>query len=423
MTAPSTPAACRFCGAALTHEACDFGDQPLANNLAPMVVPEAPDPRYPLRVMVCSGCLLAQLERTVDPAAMFGAYSYLSSVSVFWREHAARFAAMAMDRFALHRTSLVIEVGSNDGTTLAEFVARGIPCLGIDPAANIAPEAEKRGVPTMIAYFGAPIAATLAGEGRLADLLFANNVLAHGPELLDFVRGLALVLAPKGVLSIEVPHVLAMLVGDQFDTIYHEHVFYFSATVLDRVLASVGLAVFDVQTLSSHGGSLRVMAQHARTGGQPATPALAAIIAAEHGAGLSRPERYRTLADAAARVVGGLRRFLDQARAGSATVAAYGAAAKGTMLLNAAGVTAEELICVADANPLKQGHRIPGCRIPIVPPEAFRATQPDYVVVLPWNIAGEIMQATSFIGNWGGRFVVPSPVLRVSNVPHEESPL
>jgi hypothetical protein len=269
----------------------------------------------------------------------------------------------------------------------------------------------------MIAYFGEPVAATLARAGRLADLLFANNVLAHGPELLDFVRGLALVLAPGGVLSIEVPHVLAMLEGDQFDTIYHEHVFYFSATVLNRILASVGLAVFDVQSLSSHGGSLRVLAQHAGTGRQPTTPALAAITAAEHDAGLSRPERYRALADAAARVVGGLRRFLAQTHAEAATVAAYGAAAKGTMLLNAAAVTAEEILCVADANPLKQGHRIPGCRIPIVPAEAFRTTRPDYVVVLPWNIAGEIMRATSFIGDWGGRFVIPSPKLRVENPP------
>jgi len=407
------PVACRFCGADLTCEACDFGDQPLANNLVPMDAPAAPDPRFPLRVMVCPACLLVQLEQTAEPAAMFADYSYLSSVSAFWRDHAARFAAVAVDRFGLTGESLVIEVGSNDGTLLGQFVACGIPCLGVDPAANVAAEARRRGVPTLTAFFGEQTAAALARDGKRADLLVANNVLAHVPALMDFVRGLALALAPGGVLSIEVPHVLAMLEGAQFDTIYHEHVFYFSASVLRRVLAAAGLAVFDVQTLATHGGSLRLLAQHAGSGRHPATRSLDRVIAAERAAGLERPERYRTLADAAARVVGGLRKFLDRARMDGATVAAYGAAAKGTMLLNAAGAGAADIMFVADANPLKQGHRMPGCRIPIVPPDRLADARPDFLLVLPWNIADEIMQATSFIGAWGGRFVVPSPVLRV----------
>jgi SAM-dependent methyltransferase len=407
------PVACRFCGADLTCEACDFADQPLANNLVAMDAPDAPDPRFPLRVMVCSVCLLVQLERTADPAAMFGEYSYLSSVSAFWRNHTARFATMAVDRFGLTGKSLVMEVGSNDGTLLAQFVARGIPCLGVDPAANVAAEARRRGVPTLTAFFGEQTAAALARDGKRADLLVANNVLAHVPALMDFVRGLALALAPGGVLSIEVPHVLAMLEGAQFDTIYHEHVFYFSASVLRRVLAAAGLTVFDVETLVTHGGSLRLLAQHAASGLHPATTSLDRVIAAERAAGLERPERYRTLADAAARVVGGLRKFLDRARMDGATVAAYGAAAKGTMLLNAAGASSADIMFVADANQLKQGHRMPGCRIPIVPPDRLADARPDFLLVLPWNIADEIMRATSFIGAWGGRFVVASPVLRV----------
>lgn len=407
------PAACRCCGALLTIEACDLGAQPLANALVPMDAPDAPDPRFPLRVMVCATCLLVQLEQTADPAAMFADYRYLSAVSAVWRDHAARFTAMALERFALRPDSLVIEVGSNDGTLLAEFVARGIPCLGIDPAANLAAEARRRGVPTLTAFFGAQTAATLVRDGKRADLLLANNVLAHVPALADFVRSLALALAPGGVLSIEVPHVLAMLRGEQFDTIYHEHVFYFSARVLRQILAAAGLVVFDAQTLPTHGGSLRLLAQHAKGGRHQATDALEQVIAAEHDAGLEQPERYRAFADAAARVAGGLRRFLDQARADGATVAAYGAAAKGTMLLNAAGAGPTDILFVADANPLKQGHRVPGCRIPVVAPQRLREAQPDFLLVLPWNIAEEIIQATRDIGAWGGRFVVPSPVLRV----------
>jgi SAM-dependent methyltransferase len=407
------PVACRFCGADLTCEACDFGDQPLANNLVPMDAPDAPDPRFPLRVMVCAGCLLVQLEQTADPAAMFGEYSYMSSVSAFWRDHTARFAGMAVSRFGLTADSLVVEAGSNDGTLLRDFQALGIPCLGVDPAANVAAEARRRGVPTLTAFFGTEAAARLAREGRRGDLLVVNNVLAHAPGLMDFVGGLALALAPGGVVSIEVPHVLAMLDGAQFDTVYHEHVFYFSAAVLQRVLAAVGLVVFDVEALPTHGGSLRVFAQHAETGRHRATSALEQIVAAERRAGLHQPERYRVLADEAADVVGGLRKFLDQARADGVTVAAYGAAAKGTMLLNAAGADSSDIVFVADASPLKQGLRMPGCRIPIVSPDRLVVVRPDFLLVLPWNIAGEIMEATRFIGAWGGRFVVPSPVLRV----------
>jgi 2-polyprenyl-3-methyl-5-hydroxy-6-metoxy-1,4-benzoquinol methylase len=406
-------AACRFCGADLTFEACDLGEQPLANRLVPMDAPAAADPRFPLRVMICASCLLAQLEQTPDPAAMFTEYPYLSSVSSLWREHAARFAAMAVDRFALSVGGLVVKVGSNDGTLLSAFAGRGLRCLGVDPAENVAAEARRRGVPTITAYFGEQTAAVLRREHGPADLLVANNVLAHVPELNDFVRGLTLLLKPSGVLSIEVPHVLAMLRGAQFDTIYHEHVYYFSAMVLRAVLSAAGLALIDAETLPTHGGSLRLFARHSCCCESGTISALDDIFAAERNFGLERPECYRSFAEAAARVGGELRRFLNQARRDGATVAAYGAAAKGTMLLNAAGVTAEDIMFVADANPLKQGHRMPGCRVPIVPPDQLRTTRPDFVLVLPWNIAGEIIDAVSFIGDWGGRFVVPSPEFHV----------
>ena len=404
---------CRFCGATLSRVACDLGCQPLANALVPMDAPAHPDPRYPLCVMVCDSCLLLQLAEIVDPAALFLDYSYVSAVSSVWRAHVEAFAVMAQARFALTPESLVIEVGSNDGSLLRSFLRCGVRCLGIDPAANIAAVARDSGIPTMTAFFGAEIARNLAAEGERADLLVANNVLAHAPALTDFVQGLATLLAPTGVLSIEVPHVLTMLRDGQFDTIYHEHVFYFSARTLQRILRSAGLEVFDVQTLPTHGGSLRILAQHATTGRYPSTTALKNILVAEEDAGLSDPQRYTSLAEAAARVTCDLRRFLTRAQAEGSCVAAYGAAAKGTMLLNCADVSAEQIDCIADASPLKQGQRIPGCRLPIVPPDHLRHLRPDYLLILPWNIADEIMAATAFIGEWGGRFVIPSPTLRV----------
>jgi SAM-dependent methyltransferase len=404
---------CRSCGEALTFSACDFGDRPLANRF---VLPEdaAPEPRFPLRVMVCESCLLVQLEQVPDPALMFGEYSYLSSVSSAWLAHGARFAAMAVARFGLDAGSLVMEVGSNDGGTLRPFLARGISCLGVDPAANVADAARRDGVPTRTAFFGADVAETLSGEGKRADLLIANNVLGHVPDLRGFVRGLARVLAPGGVLSVEVPHVLALLRDGQFDTIYHEHVSYFSVLSLRRILAASGLALFDIEMLPTHGGSLRLFAQHADTGRHAATQAVETVIASELRDGLNRPERYASIGRDAARVAADLRRFLDGARGKDWRVAAYGAAAKGTMLLNAVGAGPDDIAFVADANPLKQGRLMPGCRIPVTPPAHLHAARPDALVILPWNIADEIMQATRFIGDWGGRFVVPSPVLLVS---------
>ncbi len=411
------PVACRGCGAPLTFTACDFGDQPLANNFVSSDQIERAEPRFPLRLMVCVSCLLAQLEQVPDPALLFGEYSYLSSVSSAWLAHGARFAAMATARFGLNAASLVIEAGSNDGGTLRPFLARGIACLGVDPAANVGAAARQDGVPTRTAFFGDDVAADLVAEGRRADLLIANNVLGHVPDLRGFVRGLARVLAPGGVLSIEVPHVLALLKDGQFDTIYHEHVSYFSVLSLRHLLAAAGLALFDIETLPTHGGSLRLLAQHAATGRAPLTHAVAALIAAEQQDGLDRPERYRSIGRDAARVAAGLRSFLDGARAEGWRVAAYGAAAKGTMLLNAARAGPEDIAFVADANPLKQGRLMPGCRIPVSAPGHLHEARPDALVILPWNIADEIMQATAFIGAWGGRFVIPSPVLRVQPAP------
>ncbi len=360
---------------------------------------------------------MVQLETVPDPALLFGEYSYLSSVSSAWLAHAARFAAIATSRFGLDAKSLVMEVGSNDGATLRPFLAHGIACIGVDPAANVAQAARRAGVPTRTAFFGDAVAASLVAEGLRADLLIANNVLGHVPDPRGFVNGLSHILARDGVLSIEVPHVLSLLREGQFDTIYHEHVSYFSVLSLDRLLTGAGLTIFDVETLPTHGGSLRLFVQHSDGGRHDVTQARGALIAAERDDGLDRPERYATIGRDAARVTADLRRFLDGESAQGRVVAAYGAAAKGTMLLNAAGAGARDIAFVADANGLKQGRLMPGCRIPIAPPEHVRAARPDRLLILPWNIADEIMAAMRFIGAWGGRFAIPLPALRVVDPP------
>jgi SAM-dependent methyltransferase len=417
MVRVAAPVGCRSCGADLTFTACDFGDQPLANRFLSAGAIGAPELRFPLRVMVCEACLLVQLEQVPDPSLLFGEYSYLSSVSSAWLAHGVRFADMAIARFALDSRSLVMEVGSNDGGMLRPFIAQGIPCLGIDPAANVAEAARRDGVPTRTAFFGADVAASLVAEGQRADLLIANNVLGHVPDLRGFVSGLSRVLAPGGVLSVEVPHVQALLRDGQFDTIYHEHVSYFSVLSLQRILAASGLALFDIAILPTHGGSLRLFAQHADGGRHPRARAVDAVLAAERRDGLDRPERYCSIGCDAARVTADLRRFLDGARAEGWRVAAYGAAAKGTMLLNAVGAGPDDIAFVADANPLKQGTLMPGCRIPVTAPAHLHVARPDALVILPWNIADEIMRATAFIGGWGGQFVVPSPRLVVCDAP------
>ena len=397
---------CRHCGATLWHVAADFGEQPLANRFR-LPADAAPEPRYGLAVLVCEACLLVQLERAVPPEVLFADYAYLSSVSASWLAHAERFVAASCARFGLDAGSHVLEVASNDGYLLRGFVARGISCLGIEPAAGIAAVARAQGVPTHAAFFGDAVAAALETP---ADLVIANNVLAHAPSLADFVAGLARALAPGGVLSIEVPHVACLLRDGQFDTIYHEHVFYFSLLALTAVLARAGLSVFDVERLSTHGGSLRVFAQ-GLGGRQTVTDRPAAMLAEERRAGLDRPESYDVIQAAARQAGGGLRRWREEARRCGLHVAAYGAAAKGAMLLNMAGFTAEDVAMVADANPLKQGRLMPGSGIPVVTPEQLRAARPDLVLILPWNIADEVAASLGWVSEWGGRLVVPGPAL------------
>jgi SAM-dependent methyltransferase len=355
-----------------------------------------------------------QVEEVVPPAEIFSDYAYFSSYSETWLEHSARFAALARERLGLGEGSLVLEVASNDGYLLRSFVESAIPVLGVEPAANVAEVAIEAGVPTEVAFFGLELAEDLVGRGLHADLVVANNVLAHVPDLDDFVRGLARVLKPEGVISIEVPHLLRMIERTEFDTIYHEHFSYFSLLSCRDALSRRGLRIFDVEELDTHGGSLRIWASHAEAATRrPETPAVGRVLADEHEAGLGSLDGYRAFAPKVEHVLAELRRFLDEATTSGSRVAAYGAAAKGNTLLNAAGVTTEEVAYVVDRSPHKQGRFLPGSHLPIFEPDHVRRDRPAFLLLLPWNLKDEITAQMADVREWGCRFVVPVPELEI----------
>jgi SAM-dependent methyltransferase len=402
-------ARCRLCGAPLRTSLVDLGATPLANALvSPADEARGPDPVFPLHVRVCAACLLVQVEETVPPAAIFAEYPYFASVSSSWVAHARECATSMTARFALDARARVVEIASNDGYLLQHFAARGIAVLGIEPAANVAAVARARGIPTEVAFFSASLARRMTVR---ADLIVACNVLAHVPDIVDFARGIALLLAPDGVALLEFPHLLRLLEGVQFDTIYHEHYAYLSLLVVERVLAAAGLRVFDVEEWPTHGGSLRVLACR-DAASHAAQPGLAAVRAAERAARLDSLSGYSGFAPRVASVQRGLAQYLAAQRQAGRRVAAYGAAAKGATLLNTSGVTAADIAFIADRAPAKQGMKMPGCRIPIVAPAALFAAPPDELLILPWNLAGEIAAELAPLRQAGTRFRVAVPALR-----------
>jgi len=392
----------------------DLGTTPWSNSfLEPTAAAIAAERRFPLAVMVCSECFLVQTTETVPADEIFnGDYAYLSSYSTSWLDHARRYADTMTERFALGPQSKVVEVASNDGYLLQYFVARGIPVLGVEPAANAAAIAETRGVATRVAFFNRETAQALVDEGIRADLTAANNVLAHVPDIAGFVSGFATLLAPRGVATFEFPHLLRLIEGMQFDTIYHEHYSYLSLLAVERIFAACGLRVFDVEELPTHGGSLRVFAQ--RFDGDRAESANVAKVRADEAAGgLADEETYRRFGERIAAVCDGFRAFLAETKRAGERVAAYGAAAKGNTFLNVCGTTAADVAYVVDRNELKQGKLLPGCHIPVYGPEHLAETKPDWVLILPWNLADEIRTSNAAVTEWGGRFVVAIPEIRV----------
>ena len=404
--------ACRLCAAPLRQVVVDLGTSPLCESYVSADRYLDPEPFYALRPYICEGCTLVQLEALVAPQAVFSDYAYSSSYSTSWVRHAEHYARAIIARYGLDRGSLVIELGSNDGYLLQHFAASRIPVLGIDPAANLAGAAAARGVPTLVRFFGDSVARELRGEGRRADLLVANNVLAQVPDLHDFIAGMDRLLAPDGIATVEFPHLRRLLESTEFDTIYHEHYTYFSFLTAEHAFAAHALRCFDVEELPTHGGSLRLHLCHAEAGHQT-TAAVSALAARDREAGLDRLETYAAFAERVRECKRALLSFLIDAKRRGRTVVGYGAPGKGNTLLNYCGIGTDLLDYTVDRNPGKQGKFLPGSRIPIHAPERIAETRPDYVLILPWNLQNEIIEQMAGIRAWGGRFVIPIPTVQV----------
>lgn len=405
---------CRGCGTSLALPLIDLGTSPPSNAYVRADQLEQAEQWVPLKVAVCEQCWLVQTEDYTSADSLFDAeYAYFSSFSSTWLAHADRYVAEMVERFGLTADSRVVEIAANDGYLLQYVAGRGIPCLGVEPTRSTAQAAREKGLEIRELFFGRDTASQLVGEGWSADLMAANNVLAHVPDINDFLGGFATLLKPTGVATFEFPQLLTLMAGQQFDTLYHEHYSYLSLTAVQTLCARNGLEVFDVSQLSTHGGSLRVFVQRADGGRREVQPAVAQQLQAELVAGVKTPEYYATLAPAAERIKHALLRFLLQAKAEGKRVVGYGAAAKGNTLLNYAGVKPDLLAWVADANPHKQGKYLPGSRIPIVSPAQIDLEKPDYILVLPWNLLQEVSQQLAQVREWDGRFVIAVPELIV----------
>jgi SAM-dependent methyltransferase len=406
---------CRHCNATVENVVIDLGHQPPSNAYLSAAQVEEPEVHAPLKLFVCDRCWLVQLPAHHSAGELFTAdYAYFSSVSTTWVEHARRYVATMIERFALNADSLVVEVASNDGYLLQFVSAAGIGCLGIEPTASTAAAARAKGIESLELFFGADVGQQLATGRRPADLIAANNVLAHVPDINDFVAGFRELLAPEGVATFEFPHLMRLIDGGQFDTIYHEHYSYLSLHTVRTIFAAQGLRVFDVEELPTHGGSLRVFTCRDEARRHTETPRVAELLSREREAGVQTLAYYADLKTRAERVKLDLLAFLIEQKAAGRTVAAYGAAAKGNTLLNYVGLRPDLLAFVCDAAPSKQGRFLPGSHIPILPPEALADRRPDFVLVLPWNINAEVVAAQAHIRDWGGRFVVAVPQLEIA---------
>jgi 2-polyprenyl-3-methyl-5-hydroxy-6-metoxy-1,4-benzoquinol methylase len=400
---------CRSCESTLENTFLDLGASPLANSYLAAEDLSKMEPFYPLKAYVCGRCFLVQLEEFETPQHIFSNYAYFSSFSESWLRHAKLYTDQMVTRFNLTSKSQVIEIASNDGYLLQYFVEKGIPVLGIEPAANVAEASMKKGIPTLVKFFGDKTARDLVAEGTTADLLLGNNVLAHVPNLNDFVRGLKTMLAPHGVITMEFPHLMRLMSENQFDTIYHEHFSYFSFITVEQVFKGHGLTLFDVEELPTHGGSLRIYGRHGDDHSQPVSKAVEVLRRREEEAGFRDLGHYVSFSDGVNETKRKLLAFLIEAKNGGKTVVAYGAAAKGNTLLNYCGIRTDFIDYVVDRSPHKQGRFLPGTRIPIRHPDSIRLTKPDYLLVLPWNLKDEVIQQMAFIRGWGGRFLVPIP--------------
>jgi SAM-dependent methyltransferase len=401
---------CRFCAAPLEHVFANLGMSPLANSYLTPEQANAMEPFYPLRAFVCSECFLVQLEEFETPDHIFTEYAYFSSYSTSWLEHSRRYVEHMVERFGIDERSHVVELASNDGYLLQYFHQRKVPVLGIEPAANVAKVALQKGIPTLVEFFGQESARSLVPDSA-ADLVIGNNVLAHVPDLNDFVSGMKILLKPGGVITMEFPHLLRLVEQNQFDTIYHEHFSYFSFLTACRVFAAHGLRLFDVEELPTHGGSLRIYGCHVEDAGKPGSERADELVEREHNGGFEQIDIYRAYARRVEEEKREILAFLIDLKRQGLSIAGYGAPAKGNTMLNFCGVGNDFIDYTVDLNPHKQGHLLPGSHIPIRSPEALRETKPDVVLILPWNLREEIMGQHAYVREWGGRFAARAPAM------------
>ncbi len=404
---------CRFCYSPLRTPFVDLGTSPLSNAYLTQEALQREEIFYPLKAQICDKCFLVQLPQFEAPENIFSDYAYFSSYSDSWLQHASTYVDMMVERFAIDDSWKVIEIASNDGYLLQYFKAKNIPVLGVEPARNVALVAQNKGIPVVCMFFGQATAENLVKEGRRANLLIANNVLAHVPNLNDFIEGLKTLLAKEGVLTIEFPHLMRLIEGNQFDTIYHEHFSYFSLLTAQQIFEKHGLCIFDVEELPVHGGSLRLFIKHINDKTKKVEGRVAGLIKQEKQFGLDHLFSYKKFSENVVKLKCELLEFILQEKKRGKKIVGYGAPAKGNTLLNYCGITADFLPFTVDKNPYKQNHFLPGTRIPIFSPEKIKEEQPDYVFVLPWNLKNEIVQQLSYIKTWGGKFVIPIPHLEV----------
>lgn len=407
-----TKSSCRQCGSALDVSFCNLGTSPLANSLVEQKDRNAAEKHYPLELFVCSNCFLVQLDAFETPDAIFSNYSYFSSYSSTWLEHAKSYVDKVCSQFKFDKRSQVVEIASNDGYLLKEFIRRAIPAVGIEPAVNVAKAAQEAGVPTINEFFGTRLASQLTQEGLSADLIVANNVLAHVPDLRDFVGGLKILLAPTGIMTIEFPHLLRLIREVQFDTVYHEHFSYFSFFAAENLMAMHGLQVFDVDRLDTHGGSLRLYVAH-ESRSLCQTAAVEALRKDELDAGLLDIDAYQSFPALVRGVRRSLLRFLLDAEEDGKIVVGYGAPAKAVTLLSYCGIGSDLIKFTVDRSPHKQGRLLPGSRLPIFETDRIALTKPDYILIFPWNIKDEIIEQLSYARSWGAKFVVPIPEVTI----------
>ncbi|MEB2308487.1 MAG: class I SAM-dependent methyltransferase [Candidatus Brocadiaceae bacterium] len=404
---------CRFCATSLKHTFADLGMSPLANSYLNEIQLQQMEPFYPLHVYVCETCYLVQLPVFESPEHIFSDYAYFSSYSESWLKHAKAYTDLMVGRFGFNSHSQVIEIASNDGYLLQYFKASGVSVLGVEPAKNVAKAARDKGIPTIDKFFGVQTAQELVAEGKSADLLLGNNVLAHVPNINDFVKGMKIILKPKGVITMEFPHLMRLMDENQFDTIYHEHFSYFSLIVVDKIFASHGLTLFDVDELPTHGGSLRIYARHVEDTSKPIDKKIIALKNKEESLGFTNLKHYFTFSEKVKETKRKILLFLVEAKQSRKSIVGYGAPAKGNTLLNYCGIRTDFIDYTVDRSPHKQNHYLPGTRIPIFNPEKINETKPDYLLILPWNLKEEIMDQMSHIREWSGKFVVFIPKVEV----------